>query len=1407
MADGNAGTVSLAATTVLTGNTANGTVWLNELDGSFAYTPAPGFVGIDTFTYQAVDAVSHTASVNTTVTINVGGYLSIPQNLKLTSVGDTVVVPVNLASGNPANSGGLTNATIGINYDASKLSLPDGDLDVSEGTLNSAAGWTNFTVNTNTPGQIVIATSNTGGALPLSSTAGGSLAFITFTLVGQPTGTSVVNLSGLVPAVTQLDVAGAGTGGNSIPLPFAVSPVDNTNFNGSPGTVDGLVTFPIGTTTTVSAQVGGTSVTTVTYGTQVTLKATVTAASGSTAPTAGSVDFQDNGNDLGLVTTEAISGTKAIFTLVTTSTQLQVTGGIHSITTIYTPGTSDFYSDETGNLTSGLNVTPAALTIKASTNTKSYDANTSAAAIPTVTGLFGSDTVTGMTEVYSDANIGTGKTLSVVSYTVVDGNGGQNYIVTTATNNTGAIVSGPFSKFAVTIVGSTTIVAGSPFQFTVQATDSFGNPVTSYTGPANVTTNTNVNDPQGNFPISGALQLNATGFGFFQGVLKTVGQYTLTTTATGGFSGTSSVITVVPSFATNFGVVAPPSAITGVPLNFTVTAFDQYHNVVTGYQGTVQLTSTDLAAQFVGNPYTFTTTGASPDNGIHTFSATLKTPGNQTITATDAGPGNSHPTVIIGTSNQIVTRGLLVTSVTPTADGFTATFNKAFVPADLTLYGGKTQITIPDVVMTGNLGVNGIHGIHGSLVIDPSNAKLTFKGTSSYIQLLNTVFSGNNSVALPDGTYTITLVSGSGSNGFLDALGGGLDGLNNGGTANYTTTFTTNFQAHATPILTTPDFARGPDSTSTIQVPNGGPANGGSNGIPITLYNAVGLTDATFTVTYNTNIFTITGAMQGANSDASDPAGLFQLTGNTGGVATFTFHDANPQSGTVVLGDIAAFVPNSAKAFYQVKEQLLLGSIVLNNGAISGALGSSGIHVNAYFGDVNASGGTAPIDGADVLEMDDVAQGRASGFHAFRQLDPVIVGDVAGDRQVDAGDVSLVNSFILHLPAPQIPTPPGLTGFSSPSSVDPTLSLGSTPGITNDASASSQMVSVLLDHPRPDGSSGLNEAVLALTYDPSVLTLSASDITLGSIPISGTGWQLTTAVDAVTGQIGIQLYSQTPITTSQAGSLVNIAFHVKPGATATSTPVRLVDTVTAGGQTFGTGLTDFDSAMILSPGVDSLMVPTSFGLVSSINSLGTDNLVAATTASHHEDFDNLNSNLTRETAAALMPLLESDVNEATPLGVLSNGTVAGETPFVSHTVPASLIVTGALAFQPGAQPTATSIGQVIQIGNAPLLVSFSSGMNSRDLVDKLFQAWSRKAEAPAENDSPSVWSRSMNWDALQLDWLPMLNQSQETEASKGDATSSADESAASPAVDLDSTAALDDIFARMADDMDDFSDL
>jgi len=87
-----------------------------------------------------------------------------------------------------------------------------------------------------------------------------------------------------------------------------------------------------------------------------------------------------------------------------------------------------------------VDIAKAVLTITAQTNTKVYDAETTAAATPTVKGLQGADTVTGLAETYDNKNAGTGKTLSVSSsYTVNDGNSGNNYTVATLNDTTGVI--------------------------------------------------------------------------------------------------------------------------------------------------------------------------------------------------------------------------------------------------------------------------------------------------------------------------------------------------------------------------------------------------------------------------------------------------------------------------------------------------------------------------------------------------------------------------------------------------------------------------------------------------------------------------------------------------------------------------------------------------------------------------------------------------------------------------------------------------------------------------------------------------------------------------------------------------------------------------------------------------------
>ncbi|MBL8206062.1 MAG: CSLREA domain-containing protein [Blastocatellia bacterium] len=196
------------------------------------------------------------------------------------------------------------------------------------------------------------------------------------------------------------------------------------------------------------------------------------------------------------------------------------------------------------------------------------------------------------------------------------------------TNNPGAA-----TNFLVSAPSSAT--AGSAFNFTVTARDSYGNTVTGYTGTVHFTSS----DGVATLPANSTL---TNGVGTFSATLKTAGVRTITATdtVTPAITGTSNDITVNPGAATTLMVMAPANATLGSSFNFTVTAKDTFGNTTTGYSGTVHFTSTDGAAALPAN--------STLTSGTGTLSATLNTINNQTITATD-----TVTSAITGTSNNI----------------------------------------------------------------------------------------------------------------------------------------------------------------------------------------------------------------------------------------------------------------------------------------------------------------------------------------------------------------------------------------------------------------------------------------------------------------------------------------------------------------------------------------------------------------------------------------------------------------------------------------------------------------------------------------------------------------------------------------------------------------------------------
>jgi hypothetical protein len=334
--------------------------------------------------------------------------------------------------------------------------------------------------------------------------------------------------------------------------------------------------------------------------------------------------------------------------------------------------------------------------------------------------------------------------------------------------------------------------------------------------------------------------------------------------------------------------------------------------------------------------------------------------------------------------------------------------------------------------------------------------------------------------------------------------------------------------------------------------------------------------------------------ISGAVVNPSLTGASFVMSGSAGNI-TLMFHSPTAlASGAVTLGSLVAQVPNTAS--YKAKTLLHVGSPQLNGGAIS-VVGDDGIQVVAYLGDATGDGLYTAADSALASR---VSVGMDAGFSAFRLADPVVIADINRNNRVDSGDASILLQVAAGNTSPFVPPIPNPEPPIVPVGPDPVLSL---PVGLPAAVGTTVTVPVDLDDPVPAGSTGMIEAVLALHYDPNLLSVSSADIHLGSIPLSSSGWQVFTVQNAATGQLVIDLYSSQAITSPVGGSLVTIDFHVQPGAALGTTSIQLVDSVTPMGQhEFKTSVSDAQGAFILNPAPSRIGSPD--GIAGSITVLG-----------------------------------------------------------------------------------------------------------------------------------------------------------------------------------------------------------
>jgi hypothetical protein len=346
--------------------------------------------------------------------------------------------------------------------------------------------------------------------------------------------------------------------------------------------------------------------------------------------------------------------------------------------------------------------------------------------------------------------------------------GSWKYTVTPVLNNWVGTESA--QSAAVTIIGPPAKVAvqsGSPQSATVNTafgsalvalvTDVNGNPVpgvsVTFTAPsfgasgtfANATTTTTATTASNGQATASAFTANTVAGGY------TVSASVSGVSATAGFSLTNN-----PGAATKLTVSGFPSpAMSGTSQTFTVAAKDTYGNLATGYTGTVKFTSSDSGAVLPAN-YTFTT-GSGHDNGTHTFSATLKTAGTQSITATDTATSTitGSQTGIVVTASKLVLGAATTTPAAGAPDNLTITAEDV-LGHTATNYTGSHSLTFNGASPSPNNTQPTVTNSSGAAVNFGSSTAISFSEGAAKVTGAN-----NGAMTLYDAqTASITLSDG-----------------------------------------------------------------------------------------------------------------------------------------------------------------------------------------------------------------------------------------------------------------------------------------------------------------------------------------------------------------------------------------------------------------------------------------------------------------------------------------------------------------------------------------------------------------------------------------------------------------------------------------------------------------------
>jgi hypothetical protein len=240
--------------------------------------------------------------------------------------------------------------------------------------------------------------------------------------------------------------------------------------------------------------------------------------------------------------------------------------------------------------------------------------------------------------------------------------------------------------------------------------------------------------------------------------------------------------------------------------------------------------------------YTFTTAGSKPDNGVHTFNATLDTAGNQTITANDGITGTSGfinvapgapAKVQFGTLSPSVTAGATVNPSFTVKDGYgnswsgnvtvTPILNGVSLPSRTVTVTGGTG-TFQDTLtragtMQYSVTAGGVTGSSSTIVVNRAAPQFNISGLPSS---MNVGQNATISITVSDAygnLYTGTSLTISSSNSSAASLSSGMVTTNSNGQANVTLNAIHSGNVNGASVNLTISGGGGSKSVSTTVMP------------------------------------------------------------------------------------------------------------------------------------------------------------------------------------------------------------------------------------------------------------------------------------------------------------------------------------------------------------------------------------------------------------------------------------------------------------------------------------------------------------------------------------------------------------------------------------------------------------